>query len=138
MNNALMSDENVQAEPVNTEIPLPGVPGELRLPSGGWAVLRPASSLNGAHVRRIRTGLNQDGDGDVAVATIALTLSCLVVDWQIPGLPQLPLPSGANPQHSLDRLPIDDFLALEEAVKPTLRKALGQKEKAEQGAPDPS
>lgn len=133
-----MSDETAAETAAPVEFPLPGVPGELRLPSGGWAVLRPASSLNGAHVRRIRTGLNFDGDGDVAYATISLTLACVLMDWQIPGLPQLPLPSAANASQSLDRLPIDDFIALEEAIKPTLRRALGQKEKAEPGAPDPS
>lgn len=132
-----MSDESTETT-APAEIPLPGVPGELRLPSGGYAVLRPASTLTGAHAKRVRLALNHDGDGDIANSAIALTLACVVVDWQIPGLPQLPLPTGANPQQALDRLPLDDFLALEDAVKDTMKRLLGQKEEAKQGESDPS
>lgn len=128
-----MSDESTP----ETEIPLPGVEGEHRLPSGGYAVLRPTSMLTGSHVKRVRTALNSDGDGDITNIAIGLLLACVVVDWQIPGVPQLAPPSMANPWQALDRLPIDDFLALEEIVKPVMRRVLGMPEPKTPGTPDP-
>ena len=47
------------------EFPLPGLPGEMRLPSGGWAVFAPFESLTDGDVRKIRAALNREGTGDI-------------------------------------------------------------------------
>jgi hypothetical protein len=132
-----MDTERMSDQTPETEIALPDVEGAHRLPSGGYAVLRPASMLTGSHVKRVRTALNSDGDGDITNIAIGLLLACVVVDWQIPGVKELAPPSMANPWQSLDRLPIDDFLALEEVVKPVMRRVLGMKAEAAPGTPDP-
>jgi hypothetical protein len=128
-----MSDTEV-AE-ATTEIPLPGLPGEIRLPSGGWAQLKPVSELTGRDVRRIRTALNADGTGDTMSQAMALTLGAIVVEWQIPGQSMLQLPY-ANPA-VLDRLSFDDLMALEEIAEPIMKRALGHRDK-KAGESDPS
>lgn len=128
-----MSDIDV-AEATN-EIPLPGLPGEVRLPSGGWAQLKPVSALTGRDVRRIRTALNADGTGDTMSQAMALTLGAVVVEWQIPGQSMLQLPH-ANPA-VLDRLSFDDLMALEEIAEPIMKRALGHRDK-KAGEADPS
>lgn len=123
-------------EAETTEIPLPGLPGEQRLPSGGWAQLRPVSSLTGADVRRIRNALNSEGTGDILGGALAAGIGAVVMDWQIPGRNQLVLPRvGAK---VLNELPALDLLHLEDAVRPFVLRILGKEEKAKDGETDPS
>lgn len=130
-----MSD--IETELVHTEIPLPGLPGEVRLPSGGWAQLKPASALTGRDVRRIRTALNAEGTGDTMSQAMALTIGALVVEWQIPGQSMLQLPHAGG-QAVLDRLSWEDLLVLEEIAEPVMKRALGHKDKKREGEADPS
>jgi hypothetical protein len=127
-----MSDTEV-AE-ATTEIPLPGLPGEVRLPSGGWAQLKPFSAATGADVKRVRRALNADGTGDILGGAFAAGIGVVVVEWQIPGQSMLQLPFN-NPA-VLDRLPADDLLALEDTVRPWVLRILGHEKKA--GEADPS
>lgn len=114
------------------EIDMPA--GAVRLPSGGWALLKPRSELTGLDVRRIRKTMNADGTGDMISGAMAATLGALVVDWQIPGRDQLALPFTTPTV--LDRVPFDDLMALEDVARPIMRRALGE-DKKEDG-PDPS
>lgn len=126
----MIDDINIES----TELPLPD--GALRLPSGGWALLKPSSLATGRDVRVIRRALNEEGTGDIMSGAMAATLGALVVDWQIPGRPQLPLPMAGRA--SLDMLPADDLLTLEEAVRPFMLRILGQEPKRKAGESDPS
>lgn len=131
-----MSDtELIDAPDVAESFPLPGMPGEMRLPSGGWAVLRPFDQLTGRDVRVIRAALNSEGTGDILGGAFAKGIAAVVVEWQIPNRHQLELPiKGAA---VLDRLPADDLMALEDAVRGFVLRILGKEEK-KAGEADPS
>lgn len=126
-----MSDTLETDGPDRLEMPA----GATRLPSGGWALLKPRSELTGLDVRRIRKTMNADGTGDMITGAMAATLAALVVDWQIPGRDQLQLPYVSPAV--LDRVPFDDLMALEDVARPIMRRALGDDDKKDGGA-DPS
>lgn len=130
-----MSD-TLETEEIHAEIPLPGLPGEMRLPSGGWAVLRPTSQLTGADVKRIRAALNAEGTGDILGGALAAGIGAVVADWQIPGRAQLPLPRAGH--RVLASLPMDDLLALEDSVRPFVLRILGKEQDKPKGDADPS
>jgi hypothetical protein len=109
-------------------------PGATRLPSGGWAVLKPRNELTGLDVRRIRKTMNAEGTGDMVSGAMAATLGAIIVDWQIPGRDRLKLPY--HDPRALDAVPFDDLMTLEDVARPIMRRALGE-DKKEDG-PDPS
>lgn len=128
--------DTLENELIHTEIPLPGLPGEMRLPSGGWAQLRPTSLLTGADVKRIRAALNAEGTGDILGGALAAGIGAVVADWQIPGRDQLPLPVAGK--QVLMSLSMDDLLFLEDCVRPFVLRILGKEQDKPKGESDPS
>lgn len=124
-----MSDD-IRTESTPDPYPLPTDPGAVRLPSGGWAILRDPAQLTGRDVRRVRAALNADGTGDILDGALTAGIGVRVTEWQIPARPQLPLPVNGN-RTGLDLLPADDLLTLEDLVRPWVMRVLGQEKKAE-------
>lgn len=127
-----MSDTLETDAPAHDDMP----PNATRLPSGGWAILRPLDELTGRDIKTIRRALNGTGTGDIMGAALAAGLAAVVADWQIPGRPQLPLP--LHNAKSLDALPARDLFALESYVKSVVEQALGSGDEGRGGAADPS
>lgn len=120
--------------PDTTESELLMPDGATRLPSGGWAVLKPFEQLNGIDVRRIRAALNREGTGEIMGGALAIGIGAVVMDWQVPGRDRLALPH--NNAKVLDALPMLDLLHLEDQVRPIVERIMGKESKA--GEADPS
>jgi hypothetical protein len=90
-------------------------PGAHRLPSGGWVLLSDTSAVNGRDVFNLRKGLDEDGTGSVGNAVLLAALGIRVMDWRIPGRPNLPLPRGNATW--LQMVGWEDLLAMEKLVE---------------------
>jgi hypothetical protein len=137
MSDTLETDLDTEAPPLSVADQFPMPPGAMRLPSGGWAQLRPFDDLTGRDIRVIRRALNAEGTGDILGGALAAGIGAVVCDWQIPNRPQLELPTR-EPSKVLDRLPARDLLALEAHVRPFVEQILGKEDKGKADEPDPS
>lgn len=94
------------------------VTGRLDLPSGGWVEFRDPLELRGRDYKRVIRGI---GDGTAGAATIDILdglIAILVAKWDIPYLPNAPLP--ADDIAITDELTIQDLSALQVAVRPAM------------------
>ncbi len=94
--------------------------GRVSLPSGGWAQLRDPRTLRAKDKKRALSNIKDHerliaAGFDVAEGLIAM----LVIAWQIPYLPNAPLPSEEI--SILGELEIPDSDKLTEAIEPARR-----------------
>lgn len=104
------------------EVP-PSLPLMIELPSGGEVRLKDPESLRGAEYKRLRMArrayeLDSNKLGQMYETAAAL----LVVDWRIPGLPNLPLPGSDEGLDGkiTDLLHWRDCHVLNEALSPAI------------------
>lgn len=104
---------------------------DLILPkSGGTVRFRDDDDLRGKDYRRLRSYVLRDRPlvGDAGNHAGEMAAALLVVEWDIPSLPNLPLPSirqdGTVDPGGLDLLPWQDLSALDDAVMPFANEAL--------------
>jgi hypothetical protein len=111
-----MSDGNTEAQVL---------PETITLPSGGMVWFRDVETLTGKDVKWYRRATFGDGTrGENMNATSEALMYLLVVRWEFPYLPGLPLPS--QDQQVGDLLHWRDLVALEDAMAPVMPLLRGQ------------
>lgn len=89
----------------------------LDLPSGGWIDLRDPDTLRRGDRNRVRRAIKTDSTaGGVLVDTTDALAAVMISAWEIPYLPEAPLPSQAP--GILDQLTVADSNALDKALEP--------------------
>lgn len=95
----------------------------------GRVEFRSGLDLDGSHIARLRRAVGNENRGEAANALYAEALALLVVRWDIPGLPNLPIPK--QDKKNLLRLPAVCLRAMERQIRPVLDKLM----KEDQGDP---
>jgi hypothetical protein len=112
--------------------------GATRLPSGGWVKISDARTATGKDVRRLRQALNEDGDGNVFNSAMTRAMEIRVLEWEIPGRPNLRVPMWEK--GAADLLTADDLIAIESLIKDWALSFVRQdkpKDDGEPGSPPP-
>lgn len=118
----------------------PAPDGAIKLPSGGWALLSDPDDATGRDIATMRKAMNEEGVGDFTTALTAYAICVRLVDWELPGLPNLQTRFPHDQAKSITgMLRARDLKALERLILPWAKEMIGvtKADEAKQGEGEP-
>lgn len=91
----------------------------LDLPSGGWVEFRDPGSIRAKHKRKVMRGIDNPERQAAAALDLTEGIAAMFIErWEIPGLPNLPLP--IDDLNMLGELSVKDYDAIIDAARPAI------------------
>lgn len=97
------------------------LPERIELPGGGWVRFRDEDTLTGRDVYAIRAAidvLEAKTLGEITNNFMRAAFEVLIDQWEIPGRPNLPVPSADPKMDPTAMLPWKTLKEIEKAVRP--------------------
>jgi hypothetical protein len=91
----------------------------IDLPSGGWVEFRDPSSIRAKHKRKVMRGIDNPEKQAAAALDLTEGIAAMFIErWDIPELPNLPLP--IDDLNVFDLLTVADYDAIVDAARPAI------------------